>query len=140
MSEKARSQPGGDKPAAKAAGSGAPPGAKASPNPGDEDIETFDYLAPPVELDELGRLAHYRVLKVLGKGGMGTVFMAEDTRLHRIVALKVMLPSIAKKAVARDRFIREARAMAAIEHDHIITIYEVSNEDIPIPYAAMQFL
>src|SRR6478609_195129 len=91
---------------------------------GDEDDLSF--LARPQAADELGRLAHYRVLKILGKGGMGMVFMAEDTRLHRVVALKVMLPTIARKAVARDRFLREARATAAIEHDHIVTIYQVS--------------
>jgi serine/threonine protein kinase len=53
--------------------------------------------------------------------------------------MKVMLPSIAKKAAARDRFLREARITAAIEHDHIVTIYEV-NEDNGVPYLAMQLL
>ena len=144
MSDKPRSQPAGDKPGAKAAGGGASSGIKVPSSPkskADADPgESFDFLEASQNLDELGRLAQYRVLKVLGKGGMGTVFMAEDTRLHRIVALKVMLPSIAKQATARERFLREARASAKIEHDHIITIYEVSGEDIEIPYAAMQYL
>jgi len=132
------------KPAAKPAGSAgaSTKGQAGSTNkskPDSNDDNEFAFLAPPVELDEMGRLAHYRVLKVLGRGGMGTVFMAEDTRLHRHVALKVMLPSIARKAIARDRFMREARATAKIEHDHIVTIYEV-NEDNGVPYLAMQVL
>ena len=136
MSDKPSPKPTPAKPMASATkGNSATPKSK----PGGAKDDKFDFLSPPVELDELGRLAHYRVLKVLGKGGMGTVFMAEDTRLHRVVALKVMLPSIAKKAVARQRFIHEARATAAIEHDHIVTIYEV-NEANDIPYLAMQVL
>jgi serine/threonine protein kinase len=144
MSDKPSPKPS----AGKSAGSGTPAGTKGASTstpsskskPSGDPDETFDFFAKPQGRGELGRLAHYRVLKVLGKGGMGIVFMAEDTRLHRVVALKVMLPSIAKKAVARDRFIREARATAAIEHDHIVTIYEVSKEDIAVPYLAMQFL
>jgi serine/threonine protein kinase/type 1 glutamine amidotransferase len=99
----------------------------------------FDFLAPPQGPDELGRLGPYRVLKLLGQGGMGAVFQAEDPRLQRTVALKVMLPEYAKKASAKDRFLREARAAAAIEHDHIVGIYQV-DEDRGVPYIAMQFL
>ena len=129
-----------DKPSPKpSARQSAAPSAKFNPTGGDPE-ESFDFLEQPQVRGELGRLAHYRVLKVLGRGGMGIVFMAEDTRLHRVVALKVMLPSIAKKSSARDRFLREARATAAIEHDHIVTIYHVSEEDEPVPYLAMQFL
>ncbi len=138
MSDKPSPKPTAPKSAGKTAGTAS--GTKGSAkNRSSEPDETFAFLAPPKSSDEIGRLAHYRVLRVLGKGGMGTVFMAEDTRLYRIVALKVMLPSIAKKEVARDRFIREARATAKIDHDHIITIYEV-NENSEVPYAAMQYL
>ncbi|MBI2804499.1 MAG: SUMF1/EgtB/PvdO family nonheme iron enzyme [Planctomycetes bacterium] len=132
MSDKPKPQSGRDKLAARAVD-----GAKG--NAAVERDEILEYLQPAQKPDELGRLAHYRVLKVLGRGGMGTVFMAEDTKLHRIVALKVMLPAIAKKPIARDRFKREAQAIAAIEHDHIITIYDVQ-EECEIPYAAMQYL
>ena len=79
-----------------------------------------DFLAPPQADDELGRLGRYRVLKVLGAGGMGVVFQAEDPTLQRLVALKAMLPALAASADARQRFLREARAAAAIEHDHIV--------------------
>src|SRR3954452_21504699 len=83
------------------------------------------FLAPPQQPGELGRLGGYRVLKVLGKGGMGMVFQADDLSLDRLVALKVMLPEIARRQSAKDRFLREARLTAQIEHDHIVAIYEV---------------
>lgn len=138
MSDKPSPKPPAAKSPAKPADNGTTVGTKASPDKAKPE-DGFDFLAPPQDPGELGRLGHYRVLKVLGKGGMGIVFMAEDTRLHRIVALKVMLPAIAKKEIARDRFLREAQATAKIEHDHIVTIYEV-NEDNGVPFLAMQFL
>jgi CubicO group peptidase (beta-lactamase class C family) len=99
----------------------------------------YDFLAPPQGPDELGRLGHYRILSVLGAGGMGVVFQAEDTHLLRRVALKVMAPALAASAGARERFLLEARATAALEHDHIVAIYQVG-EDRGVPYFAMQFL
>ena len=88
----------------------------------------FPFLAPPQQLDELGRLGPYRVLGLLGEGGMGVVFRAEDPTLRRQVALKVMLPHFARDPVAKARFLREARAQAAVDHDHIISIYQVGEE------------
>ena len=96
-------------------------------------------LAPAQADDELGRLGRYRVLKTLGKGGMGMVFKAEDPSLQRTVALKIMLPEIAKRGAARERFLREARVAAQIEHEHIISIFQV-DEDRNIPFIAMSFL
>jgi serine/threonine protein kinase/CubicO group peptidase (beta-lactamase class C family) len=101
--------------------------------------ELYHFLAPPQESDELGRLGPYRVLKVLGAGGMGVVFQAEDIHLQRLVALKVMNPSLAASPAGRRRFLLEARATAAIEHDHIVTIHQVG-EDRGVPFFAMQFL
>lgn len=98
-----------------------------------------DFLAPAQRSDELGRLGHYRILKVLGKGGMGLVFLAEDTKLDRLVALKVMLPKFAEDQAAKHRFLREAKSAAAIEHDHIVHIYQV-DEDRGVPFLAMQLL
>jgi serine/threonine protein kinase len=103
------------------------------------DREQYDFLAPPQSPDELGRLGPYRVLKVLGAGGMGVVFQAEDPMLKRKVALKAMLPSLAVSESARKRFLREAQTAAAIEHDNIVHIYQVG-EDRGIPFMAMQFL
>ncbi|MBI3469015.1 MAG: SUMF1/EgtB/PvdO family nonheme iron enzyme, partial [Planctomycetes bacterium] len=101
--------------------------------------ELYDFLAPPQRPDELGRLGHYRVLKLLGAGGMGSVFLAEDPQLERQVALKVMKPVLAVSESASKRFVREARATAAIENDHIVTIHQVG-EDRGVPFIAMQFL
>lgn len=96
-------------------------------------------LSPPTGGDELGWLAHYRVLKLLGRGGMGVVFLAEDTHLQRRVALKAILPEYASHPLARDRFLREARACAALKSDHIITIFQVG-QDRDIPFMAMELL
>src|SRR5262249_8483027 len=79
------------------------------------------------------------VLKVLGQGSMGVVFQAEDLMLKRTVALKAMLPSPAAAADDRRRFLREAQMAAAIEHDHIIGIYQVG-EDRGVPFLAMPLL
>ena len=99
----------------------------------------YDFLAPAQAPDELGRLGPYRVLKVLGAGGMGVVFQAEDPHLQRLVALKAMLPGLATSDSAKQRFLREARAAAALKHDHIVTIHQVG-EDRGAPYLAMEFL
>jgi serine/threonine protein kinase len=97
------------------------------------------FLAPALEDDELGRLGHYRVLKVLGHGGMGAVFLAEDPKLGRHVALKAMLPRIAANPTAKDRFLREARAAARLKNDHVVTIYHV-DEANGVPFVAMELL
>jgi serine/threonine protein kinase len=70
---------------------------------------------------------------------MGTVFQAEDTQLKRRVALKVMHPDLAAKPAYRERFLREAQAAAALEHDHIVPIYQVG-EERGMPFFAMQWL
>src|SRR5262245_27220000 len=77
-------------------------------------------LRPPQAADETGRLGGYRVLKMLGQGGMGAVYLAEDTRLRRRVALKVMRPKVGSNVQARERFLREATLAAALEHDHVV--------------------
>ncbi len=104
-----------------------------------KDDETIDFLAPPRRPDEIGRLGNYRVLEVLGVGGMGVVFRAEDIKLARQVALKTLRLAGAASRSAKERFLREARATAAIEHDNIVPIYQVG-EDHGIPFIAMQFL
>ena len=97
------------------------------------------FLAPPQAADELGRLGPYRVLKMLGTGGMGVVFEAEDQQLKRRVALKVMKFALTASESARKRFLREAQLAASIEHDHIVAVYQVGEES-GIPYLAMPLL
>ncbi len=97
------------------------------------------FLEPPADTAELARLGSYSLRKKLGSGGMGIVFEAEDRDLRRSVALKVMKPNLAGNPGARERFRREAQAAAGIEHEHIVTIYQV-NENQGVPYLAMQLL
>lgn len=97
-------------------------------------------LALPQADDELGRLGGYRVLEVLGAGGMGVVFRAEDVALKRQVALKAMQPRAAAiDDHSSERFLREAQAAAAVQSDHIVTIHQVG-EDRGVPFLAMQLL
>ncbi len=104
-----------------------------------ETLATYDFLGPPTKAGDLGTLAHYRVIDELGKGGMGYVFRAEDSKLQRSVALKVMNQKIAATANSRRRFLHEARAMAAVHHDNVATIFEVG-ESGGTPFMAMEML
>ena len=96
-------------------------------------------LAPAQMPDEIGRLGGYRILAELGRGGMGVVYKAEDPKLKRLVALKAMLPRLAADPGSHRRFLREAQAMAAVRHDHVVTVYQV-DEDRGVPFLAMEFL
>jgi hypothetical protein len=110
----------------------------AEPDLEDPTAELTEFLDPPKEVDEIGRLGKYRVLNILGAGGMGVVFRAEDPVLKRQVALKALLPGMASSPSHRGRFLREAQAAAALQHDNVVTIYQV--EDGTVPYLAMQLL
>lgn len=96
-------------------------------------------FGPPANEGEVGTFGRYRVLKPLGQGGMGAVYLAFDQRLSRKIALKVMLPVAAKNAMARDRFVREARAAGQINDDHVVAIYE-ADEYQGTPFIALQYL
>ena len=76
-----------------------------------------------------GRLAHYRILEKLGEGGMGIVFLAEDERLRRKVALKTLPPALADDPQRLARFEREVKTVAALNHPNIVTIYSVEEAD-----------
>jgi serine/threonine protein kinase len=109
------------------------------PPEGTREWELCQFLAPAQSSEELGRLGPYRVLQVLGSGGMGIVYKAEDIQLKRLVALKAMLPTLGASEDARKRFLREAQAAAAINHDNVVRIYQVG-EDRGVPFMAMQLL
>src|SRR5437762_7953110 len=90
----------------------------------------------------IGRtLSHYRILEKLGEGGMGVVYLAEDTLLGRRVAIKMLH---ARRHVEaghfRARFLREARAVSALSHPHIATIYDYGETEDGEPYIVMEFI
>jgi WD40 repeat protein/tRNA A-37 threonylcarbamoyl transferase component Bud32 len=100
---------------------------------------SLSFLEPPAASESLGRLDHYEVLEVLGRGGMSVVLKARDTKLQRVVALKVLARHLAVSASARRQFVQEARAAGAIRDEHVVTIHAVSDEGAR-PYLAMEYI
>ncbi|MCE9568090.1 MAG: protein kinase [Planctomycetes bacterium] len=86
----------------------------------------------------------YRIVKLLGAGGMGLVYLADDETLRRQVAIKVLRPRLARHSRAREGFLREARAMAALKHDNVVTVFQVGEAigpgEVPVPFLAMERL
>src|SRR4029077_17175022 len=97
---------------------------KNNPSPGDDDAEDLYFLSKSTRADSLGRIGHYEVLEVLGKGGFGIVFRAFDDVLQRVVAVKVIAPQLADKSPARKRFLREAGPSLAVLKENVVQVYE----------------
>ncbi|MFI5533955.1 serine/threonine-protein kinase [Kitasatospora sp. NPDC051853] len=85
------------------------------------------------------QLGGYRLEKIIGRGGMAVVYRAEDLRLGRTVAVKLLAPELARNDVFRERFARESRAAAAIDHPHIVPVYE-AGETEGVLYIAMRYV
>jgi serine/threonine-protein kinase len=100
---------------------------------------TLDFLSPPSHPEMLGRLGRYEIESVIGSGGMGIVLKGHDSELNRPVAIKVLAPHLAHNGAARQRFAREARAAAAVVHEHVVAIHDVE-PNAKLPYMVMQFV
>jgi serine/threonine protein kinase len=96
------------------------------------------FLQTSTKPGSLGRLGHYEIESVIGAGGCGIVLKAFDEKLRRVVAVKVMAPELAVTSPARKRFLREARAAAAVRHENVVGIHAV--EDQPIPFLVMEHI
>src|SRR5207237_3277122 len=100
----------------------------ASPGPQET---ALNFLQPAGRPGSLGRLGHYEVLEILGRGGFGIVFRAFDEVLQRVVAIKILSPQMAATSPARKRFLREARAAAQMRHENVVRIYAVEEQPLP---------
>ena len=110
------------------------------------------FLAPSDDPASLGRIGGYEVRGLIGRGGMGAVFKAFDPPLGRVVAVKVIDPRYAADPATRARFAREARAMAAVSHPHVVPVYAVDEHRVPpflgnaaepartLPFFAMEYV
>src|SRR5688572_5227894 len=88
----------------------------------------------------IGRtLGHYEIIETLGEGGMGVVYKARDTRLDRLVAIKILRPGAVADAGRTDRFVREAKAASALNHPSIVTIHDIARED-GTDFIAMEYV
>lgn len=115
-----------------------PPTAASDQPQSSEADPRLSFLTPVDDARYLGSFGQYLVEQVVGRGGFGIVLKAFDPQLRRIVALKVLAPHLASHSAACLRFEREAKAAAAVVHDHVITIHSVGNQ--PLPHLVMQYV
>jgi WD40 repeat protein len=102
---------------------------------------SLNFLEPASDPAYLGRIAQFEVMRIIGRGGMGLVLEAFDSRLQRNVAVKVLDPELADDNVARQRFCREARAAASITHENVVAVHQVEKaEGNALPYLVMQLI
>ena len=98
-------------------------------------IESQEYMRQNMPV----RLGNYELLSLLGAGGMGEVYRARDVRLSRMVAIKMLRGDAADIAELRERFEREARAVASLNHPHICTLYDIGREN-SVDYLVMELV
>jgi serine/threonine protein kinase len=98
-----------------------------------------ELLVAPSHPEMLGQLGRYEIERIIGAGGMGIVLKGFDTELNRPVAIKLLAPHLARVGAARQRFAREARAAAAVVHEHVVPIHNVESEQAH-PFLVMQFI
>ncbi len=102
-------------------------------------LDYTPFLGAPEEADELGRVGPYRLLRLLGRGGMGMVFQAEDTLRKRPVAFKMVLPAYVGDSSLRSHFLRAAQAMASFTHDRLVRVHQVGEAE-GLPFFVMDYL
>lgn len=105
---------------------------------GPDHVDPLHFLTPSKRPGALGRIGDYDVLEVLGRGSFGVVFKALDEGLNRVVAIKVLAPQFAASASSRQRFLHEARYLAAVRHQNVIHVYAV--EEQSLPFLVMEFI
>ena len=105
----------------------------------DASVEVPDCLQKASHPEMLGRLGRYDIERSIGAGGMGVVLKGFDTELNRPVAVKVLASHLAHSGAARQRFAREAKAVAAVVHEHVVAIHDVETEG-DVPYLVMQYV
>ena len=103
----------------------------------DSETEVLRFLEPCDTAGRLGQLGVYEIIEVIGRGGFGVVLKAYDTKLERVVAIKMLSPNLAHNPGAVKRFLREARAAAAVSHEHVVTVFAVEESSTP-PYLVME--
>ena len=97
------------------------------------------YLQPPAHPEMLGRIGKYEIEREIGRGGMGIVLKGFDSELHRPVAIKLLSPHLASSGIARRRFVREARAAAAVVHENVVAIHSIETSG-ELPSIVMPFV
>lgn len=99
------------------------------------------FLDAPDDPAYIGKLQHFQISRVIGRGGMGIVLEAFDTHLQRHVAIKILNPKFQENDIARQRFCREGRAAAAINHEHVVAMHHVAKaNEGEIAYLVMQYI